>query len=161
MATITFSGGTTIGPGPDESGGVCNTGNTENWGNPILATSACYSYYPIIHASGDLHITSSSVGQGILIVDGDLDLTGGFTFYGVVVVLGTVRSTGTGGHINGSVFAYSGGDLGSTSTTLGNSLVQYSSCAIDRAVLGTNKLARAYPVYNRSWFDYSNVVNGY
>ena len=140
---------------------MCTTSNWQNWGEPILVTNPCYTWYPIMHATGDLHISSSGSGQGILLVDGNLDITGGFTFYGVVVVRGELRSTGTGGHINGTVWAYGGGDLGSTSFAAGSSLVQYSSCAIDRAVIGTSKLARGYPVANRSWFDVTNVQNGY
>ncbi len=161
MANYTYAPGLLINPGAVWSLDVCTTSDWQNWGEAIVSTNPCYTWYPIMHATGDLHISSSGSGQGILLVDGNLDITGGFTFYGVVVVRGELRSTGTGGHINGTVWAYGGGDLGSTSYASGSSLVQYSSCSIERAVVGTSKLARGYPVANRSWFDVTNVQNGY
>jgi hypothetical protein len=161
LANFEYAHNRTVQPGAVLSGSTCVTSNDQNWGDPTSLTSSCRLWYPIMHGVGDLSINSTGTGQGILLVDGDLSLTGGFTFYGVVVVLGEVKTTGTGGHINGSLYAFGGGDLNSASFAGGSSLVQYSSCSIERAVTGSSKLARAYPVKNRSWFDVTNAQNSY
>jgi hypothetical protein len=165
LADYRFTSNATVNPGPAYTGSpaVCNTGisTQDNWGHPTSTTDVCRDWFPIIEAQGDLSIQSSLYGQGILLVRGDLSIQGGFTFYGVVVVLGEIRIPGTGGHINGTVIAYGQGDLNSTNTTLGNALVQYSSCGISRAVLGNSKLARSIPVANRSWLDISAIRNSY
>jgi hypothetical protein len=136
---------------------VCDVSVDTNWGEPIDASNDCYPYWPVIWAQGDVHIASHGSGQGIMLVDGDLDITGGFEFYGVVIVKGTLRSTGTGGHISGTVMVYDGGILSDQTTTSGNSLVQFSNCSIDRATANLPSLSRAFPVINRSWFDLSAI----
>ena len=163
LADYRIAAGTTIGPQPAYIGSpsTCNKAisTKDNWGAPESTTDVCKDWFPIIEAQGDLNIASSGTGQGILLVRGDLDIAGGFTFYGAVVVLGELRIPGTGGHINGTVYAYGQGDLNSSSSTLGNALVQYSSCGIARAVNGNSKLARTTPIANRSWMDVSNIQN--
>ena len=77
---------------------------------------------------------------------GDLDVSGGVEFYGPVIVLGTIRSTGTGGHIYGGVMS-SNANLG-TVLVSGNSVVNYSSCTIARALQG---ISLAAPLGERSW----------
>lgn len=164
-ANYTFATSETVGPQPAYTGTTpnqCRTNITtkDNWGAPTNPADPCYSWFPIIHAQQNLRISSSGTGQGILLVDGDLEVSGGFTFYGVVVVRGNIRMTGTGGHINGTLVTYGEGDLSSTSTTLGNSVVQYSSCAIQRAALGA-WTTRLVPVWHRSWMDISAIQNSY
>ena len=165
LADYRFTSNTTVNPQPAYTGSpaVCHTNKStkDNWGHPTSTTDVCRNWFPIIEAQGDMSIQSSAYGQGILLVRGDLSIQGGFTFYGVVVVLGEIRIPGTGGHINGTVIAYGQGDLNSTNTTLGNALVQYSSCSIERAVLGNSKLARSTPIANRSWLDISNIQNSH
>lgn len=159
MATIVLAGGTTItttGPALDASG-ACDHSVKTNWGAPTDSTNACYMYWPIIHATGDLHISSSTSGQGVLLVDGDLDMSGGFNFYGVVIVTGSLTTSGTGAHIYGSALLYSGGVLSETSTAIGNSVVNYSSCAIKRAQDNLTGVARPVPLTTRSWFDLSAI----
>jgi hypothetical protein len=165
LADYRFPSDVTVGPQPFYTGSptACNTAyyTQENWGAPTSTTDVCRDWFPIIEVQQNMLISSGGTGQGILLVRGDLEITGGFTFYGVVVVLGEVRITGTGGHINGTLITYGQGDLNSTSTALGNSLVQYSSCGIERAVAGNNKLARSTPIANRSWLDISSIQNSY
>jgi len=153
-----YPASTSVGPEPDVLNNVCRTSTQSNWGSGD-PTNACYNYFPIIYAAGDLRITSSGEGQGILLVEGDLDISGGFTFYGVAVVKGEIKMTGTGGHINGTTIVYGGGLIDSSSSTRGDSLLQYSSCAIERAVLNSS-LARAVPISNRSWLDLSSIRDG-
>ena len=89
--------------------------------------------------------------QGILLVVGDLNLSGGMEFYGPVIVQGRVRSTGTGGHIYGGLMAGQA-DL-DTSTLTGNSVAQFSSCAVARALQAS---ANARPLTGRSWAQLYN-----
>jgi hypothetical protein len=135
----------------------CNTSNPYNWGHPYDPGSVCGNHFPVIHALGDVRIQSGDFGQGILLVEGDLQLNGGYTFYGPVVVRGTVSTAGTGGHFFGGLIA-ANVEL-STTTVLGDALVQFSSCAVTRALLNNAALAMASPLPERSWVDMSNLAN--
>jgi hypothetical protein len=137
--------GTLTGIAPVILAGACRTSIITNWGDPMNPASACGSYYPIVYAPGNLHL-SGGWGQGILLVAGDLTLAGGVEFYGPVIALGRVSSTGTGGHVYGGVMA-ADANLGVTSFS-GNSVVNYSSCAIARALQG---ISLPSPLGERSW----------
>lgn len=155
MADITLPGGalyTGMGPATVTVGSnqVCDTGNNMNWGDPYMLTT-CGDYLPVIHITGDGHLTTG-IGQGVLIVDGDLDLTGNMEFYGVVIVKGQLSTSGTGNHIEGTAIVAGGGDLNSTSTTTGNSLVQYSDC---RTRAPFKRVLRPVPLEYRHWVDVS------
>jgi hypothetical protein len=142
------------------SGGACNAADINNWGAPTNNSNACSQYFPIIWAKGNMHITANSTGQGILLVSGNLSIQSQFEFYGPVIVMGTVDFQG-GSQIIGSVFAYGGGILGADNTTAGNMIVQYSSCGIQRAIMGATGLSRGVPIRNRSWMDLTAVQNSY
>jgi hypothetical protein len=150
-ATKTYSSGSTLnGLGPTAIAGSCNTADGNNWGDPLHtnpALASCQTYFPIIYSQGDLHI-SGGTGQGILLVEGDLTVTGGMSFYGPVIVKGSLSSAGTGGHFYGGVMA-ANVDLEQNSL-LGNGVVQYSGCAITRALAGV-----ATPIFavGRSWAE--------
>jgi len=151
MASKTYSSGTTLnGMQPSYNGTSCDTGDPNNWGDPLRtlgASAYCSSYYPIIYAAGDLSVTGG-YGQGLLVVNGDLSVSGGFQFYGPVVVRGTLKTTGTGGHFNGGVMAENI-DL-SQNTVLGNAVVSFSSCAINMALQAAATVTFAK---GRSWTD--------
>ncbi len=134
----------------------CDTSRLDNWGDPYHPNGTCGNYFPIIYAGGDLKVTGG-YGQGILLVEGDLSVQGGFEFYGPVFVKGELSTSGTGGHFNGGVVA-ANVNFGS-STVLGNAVVSYSSCAIQRAVLNNSALTKVRPLAQRSWVDLSNVLN--
>lgn len=151
MANITLPGGLTLtGLGPVVSGGVCQPA-MGNWGDPNRASpsGACEGYFPIIHALGDLHL-STGVGQGILLVDGNLDMTGNFQFMGAIVVRGTLTTYGQGAHVTGGVMAAGVVLDTSAASVLGNSSIRYSSCALAAVMQGT-----AYPkrAVKRGWVD--------
>lgn len=163
LRDITIPGGTTITQlEPDSilAGGsyTCRTGLQDNWGDPGNPSGICGSYFPIIYAAGNLNISASDMGQGILLVEGNLSVQGGHEFYGPVIVRGELKTTGTGGHFNGGVIA-ANVNLDS-STVLGDALVQYSQCAVTRAVLNNANLTRVRPLANRSWVDLSSVISG-
>ena len=134
----------------------CATTSSDVWGDPLDPWAVCGGYFPIIYGAGDLTI-NGDYGQGILLVEGDLRVQGGFAFYGPVYVRGELVTAGTGGHFTGGVVA-ANVNL-DTSDVLGNALVSYSSCAIERAVLGNSSLTKLRPIAMRSWVDLSNVVN--
>jgi hypothetical protein len=149
---------TTFAPDSVLSGGSyrCRETTLNNWGDPLNPTAVCGNFFPIIWGKQTLRINASSYGQGILLVDGDLEVQGGFTFYGPVYVKGEFKTAGTGGHFNGGVIA-ANVDL-NTSTVLGNAVVTFSSCAVERAILNNSALSRAKPLAQRSWVDLSNIA---
>jgi hypothetical protein len=137
---------------PDSVGGMCNTANNSNWGDPNRSTppGACESYFPIVYISdsaGNTHITGGR-GQGVLLVEGDLQVDGGFEWFGPVIARGHVTTQGTGGHFNGAVMA-ADVDL-ELNTVLGNALITYSSCAITQALQGAGVPRR---LVQRSWAE--------
>lgn len=135
-----------IGPVTTGSPAVCSTGVLTNWGAPRSpSTHACFNYLPVIYHPGDVKLNGGT-GQGVLLVGGNLELAGGFEFFGPVVVMGRLRSTGTGGHIYGGLMA-NDADL-TVSLLSGNSVVNYSSCAVNRAL---QAIATGRPLGGRSW----------
>ena len=93
-----------------------------------------------------------------MLISGDLEVSGGHEFYGPVIIKGTLTTTGTGGHFNGGVIA-ANVNLES-STVLGDALIQYSTCAVTRAVLNNPALTQVRPLERRSWVDLSSVISG-
>jgi hypothetical protein len=106
---------------------------------------------------GALTLQSNGYGQGILLVDGDLQVRGGFTFFGIIIVQGTFTTGNGTNRIFGAVMASNAADL--NQTFLGTSTIQYSRCAVTRAVLNNAALARARPLAERSWVDLSAAIN--
>lgn len=141
---------------PAYAGGACDTSVQSNWGEPTDPEDACFDYFPLIYAEGDLTVNSSAYGQGILLVEGDLEMKGGYSFYGVVIVRGTLLTEGTGAHINGAVLA-SNAELGENRVA-GRAQIQYSSCAVRRSVLHNRDLTRAQLLSQRSWVDLSALL---
>jgi len=125
---------------PTEVGGRCNYGDTMNWGDPTR-TTACADYFPIIYVDGDLKIQANSRGQGVLLVNGDLEMAGGFEFNGIMIVRDDIKSTGNGNKVTGSAFAGNTYTTDNTNIT-GDSEIQYSKCAIERASKGSSTVVR-------------------
>ena len=150
-ATKVFANGTTLtGIAPVTLTGVCQTSLVTNWGDANRNSPAgkCENYFPVIHARGNLHI-SGGLGQGILLVDGDLQLSGGFWFVGVVIVRGTLRTSGSGAGVLGVVMA-ANVRLDDDIVVIGNSYIQYSSCAVSSALTASAMLT---PVKERAWIE--------
>ena len=135
---------------PTVTGGVCQTQLTANWGDANRNSPAgkCESFFPVIHALGNLHLTGG-VGQGILLVDGDLQMSGGVWFVGIVIVRGTLRTSGSGAGVFGVVMA-ANVRLDDDIVILGNSYVQYSSCAVANVLAAS---AMVVPVKERAWIE--------
>lgn len=130
---------------PSLSGTTCNTADPNNWGRPLAPLLPCGNYFPIVWVEGSLTINGVQ-GQGVLLVDGDLDVQGGFEFYGPVLVKGRLSTQGTGGHFQGGVIA-ANVDL-DQNDILGNAVINYSSCAISKALQNS---APGAPLRSRSW----------
>jgi hypothetical protein len=127
----------------------CNTSLQNNWGAPLDPTSACFNYFPIIYHYGDLSLSGSGSGQGILLVEGTLSVQGQVSFFGPVIATGAVNVRGTG---SDDVKFY-GGIIASDvqlddSRLSGNATVLYSSCANRRALQGSGVVTR---LSERGW----------
>jgi hypothetical protein len=146
LASKVLTGGN-VGITPVVSGGTCDTGVLTNWGDPLDPTGPCGNYFPIIYSENTLRINGDR-GQGVLIVNGDLEVQGNFEFFGPVIVKGHLKTTGTGGHFNGGVIA-ANVDL-EQNTVLGNAVVNFSSCALLKALNGS---ASAALLQERSWVN--------
>ena len=132
----------------------CDASIESNWGAPTVPTSPCFNFFPLVYHFGDLSISGSGEGQGILLVEGNLDVQGRIDFYGPVIVTGGVNVRGTG---SDDVKFY-GGILAQNVTLddsrlTGNATVNYSSCAIKRALQGS---AIPTPLKERSWVQLYN-----
>jgi Tfp pilus assembly protein PilX len=154
MATVRYGVNEATSPGPSPAPAlkgtapnqVCDMMVKNNWGDP-KGNGKCKNYFPIIYAEGDMKLTGGT-GQGILLVEGHLSVQGGFEFYGPVIVRKSLTTQGTGGHFNGGVMAAN--VALEQNVVLGNAVVSYSRCAIDRAV---NANARPELSSRRSWVE--------
>lgn len=158
MAQVELPGGTYNGMAPNDAAGTCDRTDPMNWGDPNDPTGACHLYWPIIHTTGDLHL-SSGEGQGILIVEGDLVLTGNFEFSGLIFVYGSMRSSGTGNKVVGStnILGASVNETEIGTTGAGRTNLQLSSCAIERAHRYNDRFARPIPLAERKFIDVSGL----
>ncbi len=141
---------------------VCDESVRNNWGEPTNSLQPCFSYFPIIYAEGDLTINANRYGQGLLVVEGSLVIGGGYQFYGIVLVKGHLVSQGTGMKIYGSAVVAGQGPgivvdsvYHTDSRVAGNSVVQYSACAVMRAKR-FGELARKEPLPLRAWTETLN-----
>lgn len=136
-----------FGTAPRSTDEECDTTDPDNWGEPARSNGgACASYYPVIHAPGDL-IIDGGRGQGLLLVDGDLTLQGSFEFFGVMLVRGALLSGPGGARVTGTVSIAAQGE---TESVLGGIAIDFSRCAARKALLG---IAVPVPVAGRSWHD--------
>ena len=148
-ADIVLPPNAAVTPGPNASGSTCQRGSPSNWGDPS-PSGPCGTFFPVIWSQGDVTITGG-VGQGILLADGDVRLAGGAQFTGLIVSRGDVITLAGGGTVLGAVLA---GDLAGSpghSVIGAGSRIQYSHCAIDRALLGSASLRR---VMQRWWSEF-------
>lgn len=155
LRTLTIPGNISgLAPAVTGSPAKCDASVLTNWGAPTDAASPCFNYFPIVYHYGDMNISGSGAGQGILLVEGNLNVQGRIDFYGPVIVTGGVDVRGTG---SDDVKFY-GGILAQNVTLddsrlTGNATVNYSSCAIRRALQGS---AIPTPLSERSWVQLYN-----
>ncbi len=120
---------------------VCDKSNATNFGEPWRPPSTvvveCESYFPITHALGDVHFSGGGRGQGVLLVSGDLQISGNFEWVGLIIVRGRMDISGTGNKITGGILT-EGVNLTTTGAFSGNVDINFSSCAIAKAVGGAS-----------------------
>ena len=146
VAAPVLAGGT-IWVQPSMENGTCVTAAPANWGDPYDPAGPCGDYFPTVFSTADLSVTGGR-GQGVLVVEGDLMVTGGFDFRGVVVVLGSFRSVGSGCRIDGALI--SANRALEPQTVDGATTIQYSSCAVEKALAGSG---RGVLLGGRAWLD--------
>jgi len=136
MATVTLPGGT-IRSEPVVTGGSCDRSVATNWGDGMNPTALCGAYLPIIHITGNATLNGVQ-GQGILLVDGSLSVNGSFDFFGITIIQGDLSTSGGGvseAHFWGGVLARNA--MVSTTSLSGKATLNYSSCAIKKALQAT------------------------
>jgi hypothetical protein len=130
--------------------GACDKTAPLNLGEPwrvVGSVKPCYGFFPVVHGTaGRTAFAAGNRGQGILLIDGDLELTGGFEWTGLVLVRGKMKIAGTGNKITGAILT-EGVDLLTAGSVAGNVDVQFSQCAVDRAIAGGS----APPALARGW----------
>jgi hypothetical protein len=116
--------------GPSLRAGGCDLSDPTNWGDPA-GGSACAGYLPVIVAQAGTRV-GGGAGQGVLVGLGALELAGDFRFAGVIVSLGpiTLRDRVS---VLGRVVA------ADSALVLDEARVQFSRCAVRRAVLGASR----------------------
>jgi hypothetical protein len=129
--------------------GQCVRTAPTNWGDPLNPGAPCWRYLPVIHIAGDLFITGGAYGQGVLLIDGDIIVTGTFEFYGVAIVMGEADLRGTT-EVYGGLLVRNGISGNLSSSLLGTTTLQYSSCAAARALF---QATVARPLAGRHWFE--------
>ena len=132
-------------PTPRASASTCALA-VDAWSEPMRgggAVDACTTTFPIVVAPNGLALDGGR-GQGMLLVNGDLVLNGSVTYAGVIVVRGALRADVGALRLHGALLVQGGGALGA------GSLVQFSRCAIERAMDG---IARASAARRHSWAE--------
>jgi Tfp pilus assembly protein PilX len=163
IATLSLVGGSGAGnyvnfaaqPSATGSPAKCNTGDQNNWGEPLRATqtpysayvSQCTTYSPIVYINGNAQLNGNYRGQGILLVDGDLSIAGGFLWVGLVIATGQVKTGNGSSTVTGALMAQNA-QIGDSTSFAGNPSVSYSKCAVDYVM---NHSAVARPLAMRSW----------
>ncbi len=139
----------TIHPAPSYTNGgtVCDTSDPENWGSPD-PNDPCFDYFPIILIQDQVH-AEDTYGQGILILDWDevthlgseIDLEDGMVYNGIILGKGCLEiqrgSTLNGAaFMDGTFFNESLCDDDDPLDVKEEAVLQYSTCAIERAIKG-------------------------
>ena len=146
-AGITLSGGNYKSQ-PSFTGANCNTSDQLNWGDG-QNTTACSTYFPIIHITGDVTLNGVQ-GQGVLLVDGNLSVQGSYQFFGITIVKGSISSAGggsTAAHFYGATMAQDV-NLTTTNSLSGKATLLYSNCAIQTVL---NNVSVTAMLRSRSW----------
>jgi hypothetical protein len=90
----------------------------------------------ITYIPGDVQLTASAQGNGVLVVDGNLDVHGGLQFYGLIIVRGTISFTGGGSQATNIFGGIIAGQQSYVDNVLGGSaVVNFDRCALP----GTNR----------------------
>jgi len=129
---------------------------TQTW-LPMTGASPSMADWPVTRVNGDLTLPGS--GNGILIVTGNLTWNGTplKTWQGVILVGGSITMNGQG-NIYGALITNLNVKTGNVASTndLGNGtkVLQYDSCAINRATSHIGSVQRVRNAWTDSWSSY-------
>lgn len=158
--------------------GTCNTSDPYNWGSPD-PNHPCFDYHPIIHVPDGAYIRGTApdgtcgYGQAIVVANGPLKFghhtcqtpSTAYQFAGIAIVKGCIellywtRFYGTAfvdDDMSGSTHSdcdISGGFEGNGVIGNKNTLYNFSSCAVDKAFLGSGAGASILPLTARSFLE--------
>jgi Tfp pilus assembly protein PilX len=157
QANFTLAGGDyNANVAPVATNGSCDRSVTTNWGEPHRSGSdyvaTCINYFPIVYFSSSVKFNGNGRGQGILLVEGDLTLNGTFEWDGLIIARDNVKNSGGTAKIYGSIMA-GGASLDNTITDnnlAGNITINYSQCALTRALRGSAQVTQAK---DRAWAE--------
>ena len=131
--------------------GSCRKEDPANWGEPWRTAgyvAACINYFPIIYSTTSLHLNSGR-GQGIILVEGDVRINGSFEWFGLIVARDDITKGNGTAVIRGAVMARNA-ELTDASDVLGNITINYSQCALERAMRGSASVLQAK---ERAWAE--------
>ena len=124
-----------------------------NWGDPYNPLSPCFDYFPIIHLTAEVEIsTIGGGGQGILLVDDELEIEDMvfpevFEFFGIIIQKGPgfegMEFEEPGINLYGAIIA--GGEV----EIEDGASMRYSQCATDRALKANGLIGAS--VNERVW----------
>ncbi len=141
---------------PVATNGSCDRSVSTNWGEPHRSGAdyvpQCINYFPIIYFQSSTKFNGNGRGQGILLIEGDLTLNGGFEWDGLIIARDNIANSGGTALIYGSIMA-GGVSLDNTLTTdqlAGNITVNFSQCALTRALRGSAQVTQAK---DRAWAE--------
>ena len=100
--------------------------------NPSTADWGTIGDLKVVHIAGDLDVSGTSTGAGVLVIDGNFKMGGTFNYNGIVIVLGDMDIVGGGSakQVVGGVMVQ--GTLNGTSVVNGNVKFVYSSAMISQ-----------------------------
>lgn len=133
---------------PAVTGTTCNRSSQTNWGDGLVPTNPCGTYFPIVYVDGDVTLNGVQ-GQGILLVRGSVHVQGSYEYFGIVIAQGEFTTSGGGtsiAHFWGGVLARNASL--DNETLSGQATLNFSSCAIQRALQATGVTA---PLRSRGW----------
>lgn len=158
--------------------GTCNTSDPYNWGSPD-PSHPCFDYHPVIHVPDGAYIRGMApdgtcgYGQAIVIANGPLKLghhqcqnaNTAYQFAGIAIVKGCVellywtRFYGTA-YVDDDMSESSHSDCDISGDFEGNGVIgnkntlyNFSSCAVDKAFLGSGVGASILPLRARSYVE--------
>ena len=119
-------------------GGACGTHSSATAGTvpspfpPTDPSNPVGGVPQVTYIPGNVQLTSSANGNGILIVDGDLDVHGGMQFYGLILVKGVIKFTGGGSDKTNILGAVMAGQESVVDNVLGGSaVIGFDACALN------------------------------
>jgi len=100
--------------------------------NPSTSGWGAIGDLKVVHVTGNLKVSGTNTGAGVLVVDGNFEMDGTFNWNGIILVLGDtdIKGGGNAKQVVGSLMVQ--GTLTGTSNVNGNVKLLYSSAMISQ-----------------------------